>query len=227
MPCSIGAAYRRRTPRFGYRGSIPQRPDWIDPRRAPGGQETRGQRGAQPATQPAKFYINLHPGENRQFDPNCATPFHDFHIHTNHYQVIELAGLKEETSAAVGTSNPTDKCEKRRFKYPIWQDSTTLPSACYAIDNEGTSVLEPGHVKIRLRFEDFTGEYVLHCHFLGHEDLGMMLAVQTICKETADHKEHFGAARPAGPECVPGNYVPAAPRCKPVLTSAPSSSDGQ
>jgi FtsP/CotA-like multicopper oxidase with cupredoxin domain len=242
---------------------LPDRPRrrelWFDLKNFTGGAATTP---AQPATQPAKFYINLNPNENRQFDPNCvditttlntaeewtihnttrtvsgsvatptpanpapATPFHDFHIHTNHYQVIELAGLKEATSANVPPSTP-DNCERKHFKYPIWQDSTTLPSACYAIDNEGTSVLEPGHVKIRLRFEDFTGEYVLHCHFLGHEDLGMMLAVQTICKETADHKEHFGAARPAGPECVPGNYVPAAPRCKPVLTSAPSSSDGQ
>lgn len=32
----------------------------------------------------------------------------------------------------------------------------------------------------RRRFLDFTGEYVLHCHFLGHEDRGMMFAVQTV-----------------------------------------------
>jgi hypothetical protein len=33
----------------------------------------------------------------------------------------------------------------------------------------------------RQRYLDFTGEYVLHCHFLGHEDRGMMFAVQTVC----------------------------------------------
>ena len=33
------------------------------------------------------------------------------------------------------------------------------------------------------RYEEFTGEYVLHCHFLGHEDRGMMYSVQTVCSD--------------------------------------------
>lgn len=32
----------------------------------------------------------------------------------------------------------------------------------------------PGYFKMRSRFVDFTGEYVLHCHVLAHEDRGMM-----------------------------------------------------
>jgi FtsP/CotA-like multicopper oxidase with cupredoxin domain len=31
-----------------------------------------------------------------------------------------------------------------------------------------------GKVVIRMRFLDFTGEYVYHCHILAHEDHGMM-----------------------------------------------------
>jgi suppressor of ftsI len=31
-----------------------------------------------------------------------------------------------------------------------------------------------GEVVIRNPFEDFTGEFVFHCHILGHEDAGMM-----------------------------------------------------
>ena len=31
-----------------------------------------------------------------------------------------------------------------------------------------------GTVRIRLRFRDFTGAFVYHCHILAHEDAGMM-----------------------------------------------------
>jgi FtsP/CotA-like multicopper oxidase with cupredoxin domain len=34
--------------------------------------------------------------------------------------------------------------------------------------------------KIRMRYEDFTGRFVLHCHFLDHEDRGMMQLVEII-----------------------------------------------
>jgi L-ascorbate oxidase len=35
----------------------------------------------------------------------------------------------------------------------------------------------PGYFKMRSRFVDFTGTYVLHCHILIHEDRGMMQLV--------------------------------------------------
>ena len=54
------------------------------------------------------------------------------------------------------------------YAKPIWMDSITLPP-------KGQTVM------MRSRFEDYTGQYVLHCHFLGHEDRGMMLSVQTVC----------------------------------------------
>lgn len=43
----------------------------------------------------------------------------------------------------------------------------------------------PGHVKIRSRFDDFYGKYVLHCHILGHEDHGMMEIVEVVNDKTA------------------------------------------
>jgi FtsP/CotA-like multicopper oxidase with cupredoxin domain len=36
----------------------------------------------------------------------------------------------------------------------------------------------PGWFRMRSRFVDFTGQYVLHCHILIHEDLGMMQLVE-------------------------------------------------
>ena len=71
---------------------------------------------------------------------NNATEVHNFHIHTNPFQVIERNG------------EPID---------PFWADTTL-------IDSGG------GTVTIRTRYLDFTGELVLHCHILDHEDLGMM-----------------------------------------------------
>jgi suppressor of ftsI len=35
-----------------------------------------------------------------------------------------------------------------------------------------------GEVVIRQAFEDFSGEFVFHCHILGHEDGGMMQTVK-------------------------------------------------
>ena len=35
----------------------------------------------------------------------------------------------------------------------------------------------PGYFKMRSRFVDYPGLYVLHCHILIHEDRGMMFSV--------------------------------------------------
>jgi suppressor of ftsI len=37
-----------------------------------------------------------------------------------------------------------------------------------------------GEVVIRNAFSDFTGKFVFHCHILGHEDAGMMQAVEVV-----------------------------------------------
>lgn len=42
------------------------------------------------------------------------------------------------------------------------------------------SVTIPGYFKMRSRFVDFTGSYVLHCHILIHEDRGMMQLVEVV-----------------------------------------------
>lgn len=36
----------------------------------------------------------------------------------------------------------------------------------------------PGYFKMRSRFVDYSGWYVLHCHILGDEDRGMLTIVQ-------------------------------------------------
>ncbi len=99
--------------------------------------------------------------------------------------------------------------------------TTTVPgkmSVCGCQYTEGN-----GYVLFRHRYLEFTGEYVLHCHFLGHEDRGMMFNVQTVCK---DDPTKWGKATPYGqPECVPGNLIPAAPPCPPAAADAGSGTE--
>ena len=52
------------------------------------------------------------------------------------------------------------------------------------------TVTIPGHFKMRTRFADFTGEYVLHCHILAHEDRGMMELVEVAPKDTTPYEHH-------------------------------------
>jgi FtsP/CotA-like multicopper oxidase with cupredoxin domain len=47
-----------------------------------------------------------------------------------------------------------------------WQDTVALPPDSETI--------------IRMRFDDFDGKFVYHCHILGHEDFGMMAVVEVV-----------------------------------------------
>lgn len=42
----------------------------------------------------------------------------------------------------------------------------------------------PGWFRMRSRFVDFTGQYVIHCHILIHEDRGMMQLVEVVTDKT-------------------------------------------
>lgn len=70
----------------------------------------------------------------------------------------------------------------------IWWDVFPIPSA-YApttdaagkkplLNSKGQPVQVPGFFKMRSRFVDYTGYYVIHCHILAHEDRGMMTVVE-------------------------------------------------
>jgi FtsP/CotA-like multicopper oxidase with cupredoxin domain len=47
---------------------------------------------------------------------------------------------------------------------PRLQDTASIPAR--------------GRITIRHRFDDFAGKWVMHCHILGHEDLGMMASIE-------------------------------------------------
>jgi FtsP/CotA-like multicopper oxidase with cupredoxin domain len=83
---------------------------------------------------------------------------HPVHLHGLQFQIIErdVSEMQRDVWETV----------KDGFIDEGWQD---------------TFLLMPGmKVKIALRFEDYTGIYVYHCHNLEHEDMGMMRNYEVI-----------------------------------------------
>jgi FtsP/CotA-like multicopper oxidase with cupredoxin domain len=90
---------------------------------------------------------------------------HPFHIHVNPFQVLEV--YDPNAAAQTQLTAPYN-----------WHDTIAIPAA----NLDGT----PGRVRIRSRFVDFPGRFVLHCHILDHEDRGMMQEVLIV--DPADPK---------------------------------------
>jgi FtsP/CotA-like multicopper oxidase with cupredoxin domain len=99
---------------------------------------------------------------------STSTIAHPFHIHVNPFQVVEIYDPMSGQ-----TYKPTGDY--------IWQDVIAIPPS--KLDENGNIVdseKDQGYVKIRHRFVDFPGSYVLHCHMLAHEDRGMMQLVRVV-----------------------------------------------
>ena len=85
---------------------------------------------------------------------------HPFHIHVNPMYIVAINGV--------------------RLAEPYWADTIPLPY--------NNSTPPPGYVDpptltsitFRMRFVHFTGRYVMHCHMLVHEDMGMMQGVTVV-----------------------------------------------
>ncbi|HET6307409.1 MAG TPA: multicopper oxidase domain-containing protein, partial [Rhodopila sp.] len=130
---------------------------------------------------------------------------HPFHIHINPFQVTEVFDPNQLITEANSSApvfkyvfdkttplqpgqcyvNPFDKstwkpCDSKPATQLIWWDTFPIPSARAATgftDPNGKTVIVAGHFKMRTRFVDFPGVFVMHCHILAHEDRGMMTVV--------------------------------------------------
>ena len=76
---------------------------------------------------------------------------HPFHIHVNWFQVMKIVD---------GAGNETI------YDPPIWMDTVNVPGN--------------GSVVMRMRLENYQGVAVFHCHFLMHEDEGMMSTIEIV-----------------------------------------------
>lgn len=122
---------------------------------------------------PTNFYITVEGQEPKLYDfgqpasivthagtvedwvvENRALEDHVFHIHQIHFQVLEANG-KPVNDPALHDS----------VDLPYWDGTGPYPS-----------------VKLRMDFRDpnIVGEFVYHCHILGHEDGGMMAVIQVL-----------------------------------------------
>jgi FtsP/CotA-like multicopper oxidase with cupredoxin domain len=79
---------------------------------------------------------------------NASGSPHPFHVHVNSFQLVAINDV------------PNDPVE-------IW-DTFYVPPKRSRKDGKN------GSITIRIRFLDFKGKSVHHCHFLSHEDTGMM-----------------------------------------------------
>jgi len=132
---------------------------------------------------------------------------HPFHIHINPFQVTEVF-TPNETLANGSPKYVTDKSAMQpgqcyldpkdpsswkpcggsgpSSKDAIWWDVFPIPSGLPATNADGTpindpsgaQIVVPGYFKMRSRFVDYSGYYVIHCHILAHEDRGMMTVVE-------------------------------------------------
>jgi FtsP/CotA-like multicopper oxidase with cupredoxin domain len=77
---------------------------------------------------------------------------HPFHIHGVQFQVVERQVLRELEAGW--------RSVREGYVDSGWKDTVLLMSG--------------ERVKLLLKFSDFTGTFMYHCHILEHEDMGMM-----------------------------------------------------
>jgi FtsP/CotA-like multicopper oxidase with cupredoxin domain len=107
---------------------------------------------------------------------------HPFHIHINPFQIVNVAyGPSDPFAAYYAFLN-----KAAAGGHPIWSDVVPLPLP-YVPSGQSDSV--PGVITIRQRYDDFDGctncgtpwgNFVMHCHILGHEERGMMQVLQVV-----------------------------------------------
>ena len=89
---------------------------------------------------------------------------HPFHIHVNPMWVVAVNGQKLDE--------------------PYWADTLPMPYSNSQPTPPGNNTNQPGPtittITFRSRFLHYTGRYVLHCHMLVHEDMGMMQGVTVV-----------------------------------------------
>lgn len=144
---------------------------------------------------------------------------HPFHIHINPFQIVEVfqpnsAESKDPSSKCYADPLKPDTwkpCHKIAPPW-VWWDTFAIPTArqdnlpssvCTTLNqcpadiqqyttctNGVCTVTIAGYFKMHSRFADFTGQYVLHCHILAHEDRGMMELVEVVPEDTTEYSHH-------------------------------------
>ncbi|MEV2219425.1 multicopper oxidase domain-containing protein [Nocardia vinacea] len=93
---------------------------------------------------------------------NLNNDEHPMHIHVNDMQVMEIVDPVANTKTGV----------------QMWGvDNVNVPAP---VTDENENPLVPASVTLRMKFTEYTGTFVIHCHRLNHEDNGLMALVNVI-----------------------------------------------
>ena len=87
---------------------------------------------------------------------------HPIHIHVNDFQVTHYF-------------DPTTGLETGPEMWAV--DNANVPAPVLGPEE---LVIQQGALILRMKFDDFTGLFVMHCHRLNHEDNGLMMMVNVI-----------------------------------------------
>lgn len=80
-------------------------------------------------------------------------------------------GVQVDITGDCTNANKVDTCPAKLQPYTQCSSAGGTPVCTEYI---------PGWFRMRTRFADFTGQYVLHCHILIHEDRGMMQLIEVV-----------------------------------------------
>ena len=146
--------------------------------------------------------VLLNKVEEWKITNNTPNISHPFHIHINPFQVTEVfapnSTLADGTTPmyVVSTTKPANMPAGQCWVNPddsatwkpcvatapltnrVWWDVFPIPSAVISTKSDKTPVTIRGYFKMRSRFVDYPGWFVIHCHILAHEDRGMMTVVE-------------------------------------------------
>ncbi|MEA2663630.1 MAG: hypothetical protein QOI11_574 [Candidatus Eremiobacteraeota bacterium] len=106
---------------------------------------------------------------------------HIFHIHVNPFEVMNVYKVTTGPRGVVRTSiyNPDGTCKAAL----VGSDPQSLANqycGMYHVFRDTLFIQNGYDVVLRTHYARYTGEFVLHCHILDHEDAGMMANVQIV-----------------------------------------------
>lgn len=115
--------------------------------------------------------IQLYKGDTDVWNLYSTSDAHIFHIHINSFQALARSSYDK----ARRVYEPPVA-----YQMPIWRDTIYFDGG----QEKGGGYVPGTMVVMASKQVDFTGEFVMHCHNLFHEDNGMMMTVSILDPET-------------------------------------------
>lgn len=120
----------------------------------------------------AAAQLQLYKGDSDVWNLFSSNDAHIFHIHINSFAAFARVPYDATSRSYQAPAY---------YQMPIWRDTIYFDAGTPDTDSN----FVPGTMVVAASKQvDFTGEFVLHCHNLFHEDNGMMLTVAILNPET-------------------------------------------